>query len=372
MNGYFCVLTTIDFFVLCFMCILTYLSETLSKKQKRGFFLAFVLIAGISVLEVITLVVDGLPPGYRWLNITANYLGFGLSPAVCICLVYVLDRKTALRREIRTAVRIEIGYLIFLFVTIPCGMVFSVSADNIYSRGPHFYIYVVMYFGAILYLSASTVITAREFQNRSRLLIYPLILFVMAETIIQVALPELHVTWLCVTLLSVLYFIYCSEMWNQLDALTGLLNQNSYLNRTAEMRRSGGVLVVFDVDSFKQINDRYGHLQGDVCLAEIADCIKKAYARCGYCYRIGGDEFCVLLRDAADEARCAAALQSLLAERRKEITLLPTVSHGSAVFSGEDVVTVKDRADRALYCAKNELKARAAAAMPAGGSGEKD
>lgn len=126
---------------------------------------------------------DGLPPGYRWLNITANYLGFGLSPAVCICLVYVLDRKTALRREIRTAVRIEIGYLIFLFVTIPCGIVFSVSADNIYSRGPHFYIYVIMYFGAgSLYLSASTVITAREFQNRSRLLIYPLILFVMAET----------------------------------------------------------------------------------------------------------------------------------------------------------------------------------------------
>ena len=41
-------------------------------------------------------------------------------------------------------------------------------------------------------------------------------------------------------------------------------------------------------------------------------------------------------------------------------------------FPGEDVVTVKDRADRALYCAKNELKARAAAAMPAGGSGEKD
>ena len=86
----------------------------------------------------------------------------------------------------------------------------------------------------------------------------------------------------------------------------------------------------------------------------------------------GGDEFCVLLRDEADEARCAAALQSLLAERRKEITLLPTLSLGSAVFSGEDVVTVKDRADRALYCAKNELKARAAAAMPAGGSGEKD
>lgn len=265
MNGYFCVLTTIDFFVLCFMCILTYLSETLSKKQKRGFFLAFVLIAGISVLEVITLVVDGLPPGYRWLNITANYLGFGLSPAVCICLVYVLDRKTALRREIRTAVRIEIGYLIL---------------------------------------------------------------------------------------------IYCSEMWNQLDALTGLLNQNSYLKQTGGVRYKGGVLVVFDVDDFKQINDRYGHIQGDLCLAGIAECIKKSYANFGYCYRIGGDEFCVLLKNGGNEGRCKQEFLQRLQEKRGEIAFLPTVSYGSAPFSGEDIVKVKDRADQDMYQYKKERKNR--------------
>ena len=63
MDGYFYVLTTIDLFVLCFMCILTYLSESLSEKQKRGFFIAYLMIAGISVLEVITVVVDGLPSG---------------------------------------------------------------------------------------------------------------------------------------------------------------------------------------------------------------------------------------------------------------------------------------------------------------------
>ncbi len=361
MNGYFYVLTAIDLFVLSFMCILTKLSESLNKKQKRGFFLAFALIAGISVLEVVTLAVDGAPAGYRWLNILSNYLGFGLSPGVCLCLVYVMDRKKRMNRWFRAAVCCEACYLLFLALSIPAGLVFSVSADNVYSRGQYFYLYIIMYFAAIVYLSVSTFVTAREFQNRSRALIYPLMFFLLIETIIQVTLPELHVTWLCVTLLSVLYFIYCSEMWNQLDALTGLLNQNSYLNRTAEMRRRGGVLVVFDVDDFKQINDRYGHLQGDVCLAEIADCIKKAYARCGYCYRIGGDEFCVLLKDEASEARCAATLQSLLAERRKTLAILPTVSLGSAAFSGEDVVAVKDRADRALYCAKKEQKARAAA-----------
>ena len=53
-------------------------------------------------------------------------------------------------------------------------------------------------------------------------------IFLGAETIILILVPDLHVSWLCVTLLSALYFIYCSEMWNQLDGLTGLLNQNSF------------------------------------------------------------------------------------------------------------------------------------------------
>ena len=254
-DQYFLVLTTIDLFVLTFMCILTKLSETLNSKQKRGFFLAFVLIGVISILEVITILVDGAPVHLRWLNILSNYLGFGLSPAVSLCLVYVLDKKQGVRRGFKTAVACEAAYLISLALTLPGGMVFSVSEENLYSRGDFFAFYVTAYFAALVYLAACTAITARVFQNRSRVLIYPLIAFLAAETIIQIALPQLHVTWLCVTLLSVLYFIYCSEMWNQFDALTGLLNQNSYLNRTAEMRRSGEVLVVFDVDNFKQVND---------------------------------------------------------------------------------------------------------------------
>lgn len=364
MDRYFLILTTIDLFVLGFMCLLTRLSESLNKKQKRGFLLAFALIACISVLEVITIVVDGAPPGYRWLNILSNYLGFGLTPAVPLCLVYVLDKKSIIRRIFKAAVCCEGAYLLFLAATLPYGLVFSVSRENLYARGAYFYIYVAMYYAAMLYLMVATVRTAAAFQNRSRMLIYPLTLFLGAETVIQLALPELHVTWLCVTLLSVLYYIYCSEMWNQLDALTGLLNQNSYLNRTAEMRRSGGVLVVFDVDDFKQINDRYGHLQGDVCLAEIGRCIKKAYARSGYCYRTGGDEFCVLMENADREAQCAQEFVRQLEQRRKAVDFLPTVSFGSAPFLGEDVLAVKNRADREMYRYKKARKPDAAHCSP--------
>lgn len=99
MNGYYLVITVIDIFVLSFMGILTRLSESLNKKQKSGFLLAFVLIAGISVMEIVTLVVDGALAKYRWLNIAANFLGFGLFPVVTICLVYVQDKKAAPRRK---------------------------------------------------------------------------------------------------------------------------------------------------------------------------------------------------------------------------------------------------------------------------------
>lgn len=314
--------------------------------------------------EVITIVVDGAPTGCRWLNILSNYLGFGLTPAVALCLVYVLDKKSIIRRGFKAAVCCEGAYLLFLAATLPYGLIFSVSRENLYARGEYFYIYVAMYYAAMLYLMVATVRTAAAFQNRSRTLICPLILFLGAETVIQIALPSLHVTWLCVTLLSVLYYIYCSEMWNQLDALTGLLNQNSYLNRTAEMRRSGGVLVVFDVDDFKQINDRYGHLQGDICLAEIGRCIKKAYARSGYCYRTGGDEFCVLMENADREAQCAQEFVRQLEQRRKAVDFLPTVSFGSAPFLGEDVLAVKNRADREMYRYKKARKPDAAHCSP--------
>lgn len=347
MNGYFYVLTTIDIFVLCFMCVLTRLSESLNKKQKRGFLFAFGLIALISLLEVVTLKVDGLPKKFRWINIVSNYLGFGLTPSVCICLVYVLDKKTKLRWEFKLAILCEIVYLLILALSIPLGLVFSVSQENIYSRGPYFFIYIFAYFISILYLSLSTIFVSKQFQNRSKALIYPLMIFLVAETIIQILVPDLHVSWLCVTLLSVLYFIYCSEMWNQLDGLTGLLNQNSFLNRSEEMNYTNGMLIVFDVD---------GHVKGDLCLSIIADCIKKAYAKYGYCYRVGGDEFCVLLKNSRNEEACSVQFESFIEKKCNKYTYLPSVSYGSAMLLTGDIVSVKDLADQNMYLNKKKHK----------------
>lgn len=162
-------------------------------------------------------------------------------------------------------------------------------------RGDFFGIFLAVYFAGTLYFLAMTLRVAARYQNKSRTSIYLIAAFLLLGTMVQVAFPQVHVTWLCVSLLSILYFTYYNGMWQQLDELTGLLNQKSYLNQTASLSQDG-TLVVFDIDDFKHINDNYGHLLGDKCLEEVAACIKKAYSKDGFCYRIGGDEFCVLLR----------------------------------------------------------------------------
>ena len=318
--------------------------------------IALGLIALISLLEVVTLKVDGLPKNFRWINIVSNYLGFGLTPSVCICLVYVLDNKTKLRWEFKLAILCEVVYLLILALSIPSGLVFSVSQENIYSRGPYFFIYIFAYFISILYLSLSTIFVSKQFQNRSKALVYSLMIFLVAETIIQILVPDLHVSWLCVTLLSALYFIYCSQMWNQLDGLTGLSNQNSFLNRSEEMHYTNGMLIVFDVDDFKHVNDVYGHVKGDSCLSIIADCIKKAYAKYGYCCRVGGDEFCVLLKNSRNEEACSVQFESFIKKKRNKYTYLPSVSYGSALLLTGDIVSIKDLADQNMYLNKKKHK----------------
>ncbi len=360
-DEYFLILTIIDVVVLLFMCMMIHASENLSDRQKKGFLKTYFLIAAISILEVITVVVDEAPAQYRWINLLTNYLGFALTPAVPLCLVHILDKQGRGRKIRRSAAVIWVCYIVFLAASIPFGTVFGVEADNSYFRGDHFHIYVAMYFMSILYLAVATSASAIAYQNKSKILIFPLMGFLLVGTIVQLAFPDIHTTWLCVTLISVLYYIYCNEMWNQLDGLTGLLNQASYLNRTSSARSGDKVLIVFDVDKFKQINDTYGHLYGDRCLREVAECMKAAYARYGGCYRMGGDEFCVILRDADKEAACAANFLHLLEEKRKENPHLPTVSYGSAVMeSGENILTTKERADQNMYLFKKARKEREA------------
>jgi diguanylate cyclase (GGDEF)-like protein len=85
------------------------------------------------------------------------------------------------------------------------------------------------------------------------------------------------------------------------DQLTRLANRRA-LDELFELPRTGPlVLAIGDLDSFKQINDRYGHLAGDACLAAVADALSSRARAGDQVFRWGGDEFAVLLPGATAE-----------------------------------------------------------------------
>lgn len=356
MDMYFYLLTVIDLLVLAFTAILIAQSDSLSENKRRSFICSSMLIAFISVIEVAAAGAEGLPAKYRLLTVILNYLGFGLTPAVPICFAYCISDS----RNLMRAIAVEAVYLIFLAATLPFGLVFSVDADNVYARGGGFFIYLAVCLYSIIYLVRATIMLMNRYQNKGRPLIIIMIGMLLFGAVTQIFYPQIHLTWLCVTLLLLLYYMYCCDIWQQVDGLTGLLSQKSYIIRTSKLKERLK-LIVFDVDDFKAVNDNFGHLAGDECLKIIASCIRKAYAGQGLCYRIGGDEFCVLLRNLSMEEKCTRNFTRLMESRRAAYNILPEVSYGSAVFeAGDSPDSVKARADKNMYSFKQKRKQRKA------------
>jgi diguanylate cyclase (GGDEF)-like protein len=152
-----------------------------------------------------------------------------------------------------------------------------------------------------------------------------------------------------------------------LDGLTGLHNRRYFhellAREAARAHRYGRelALVVFDLDDFKSINDRIGHLAGDAVLAETAERARSVVRSADIACRVGGDEFAVLLPEASGQEA------ELLCERlHRAVSSTPVAEAGNVSVSAgiaelqadDDPNTFFERADQALYRAKERGKAQ--------------
>jgi len=124
-------------------------------------------------------------------------------------------------------------------------------------------------------------------------------------------------------------------------------------------------IALLDIDHFKRINDRFGHDVGDRVLAELADILRKRLRAGDRLFRMGGEEFVVLLPDT-DRTRLEHVLEKLLRAVRRELQCPAwsiTVSIGGATLeAGEHRQGWLERADRAMYRAKETRDAWSIAA----------
>ena len=152
-----------------------------------------------------------------------------------------------------------------------------------------------------------------------------------------------------------------------LDALTGLHNRRFFHETLArECARAHRYerklsLIVFDLDDFKDINDRIGHLAGDAVLAEAAERVRDVVRTADVACRVGGDEFAVILPESAinDADQLYRRLQNAVSSRPIGSAGKLFLSAGVAELRAEDdPVAFFQRADDALYRAKEAGKGR--------------
>jgi diguanylate cyclase (GGDEF)-like protein len=156
------------------------------------------------------------------------------------------------------------------------------------------------------------------------------------------------------------------------DPATGCLNRRGFaiqMDRAiadARRRRGDVALLAVDLDHFKQINDRFGHLVGDEVLYEVASMLSEAVSEEGVVARMGGEEFTVLLPWADAEAAGAVAERMMSRLRSRGCLALPagtpiTMSIGIAaerILHGDAGSALRARADEALYAAKRSGRDR--------------
>ena len=156
-----------------------------------------------------------------------------------------------------------------------------------------------------------------------------------------------------------------------LDALTGLHNRRYFHETLArEVARAHRynrdlALIIFDLDDFKAINDRIGHLAGDSVLAEAAERIRDVVRSADIACRVGGDEFAVILPESklSDADQLYARLRTALSSRPVGEAGPLTMSAGVAGLEpDDDAIAFFQRADHALYGAKEAGKGQVVAA----------
>lgn len=274
------------------------------------------------------------------------------------------------RRILDSLFGLNAAHAILVLLTPLTGWLYHIDSDNIYHRGPLFWLSVLVT-GLLLLASLELLIVHRQRIGRKNF--YTLVLFLLppiAAIVLQVAFYGMSfvLTSVVVSFLIVLLNIQDQDIYT--DYLTGINNRKKfdlYLQQKIDSSREGKTFsaIMLDLNGFKPINDVLGHDIGDEALRTVTKLFCSCIGETDFIARIGGDEFCII-SDIANEpelAQLAEKINGCLAEFN-DTNARPyklSVSMGCAVYNQEAGMTLVDfkrHIDSLMYLSKKKHLAK--------------
>ena len=258
-----------------------------------------------AALETLSFVVDRQSfVGARFLNYLSSsisYLATGVIGFLwCLYVdLHIYKNHVRYRRNVRfVAIPLLIELVCVLYNLLGNGFVFSVSADNVYSRGSFT---VIGYLTVYLYFLYSIYLVYHSQEEGLNLDFFPIFYFMgpcVIGAVVQFLYFGITSTWISVAVSLTFVQMQAYSENISTDSLSGLYNRR-YLDRILALKehlmQKSVYGIMMDVNDFKQINDLYGHSMGDQAIRVMGDILLKSVPDGGIPIRFAGDEFVVLL-----------------------------------------------------------------------------
>ena len=301
---------------------------------------------------------------------TASLACVSLCPFVFfIFTVVVIDFSPARKRSFRgVCVVPAVAVLLLILVSPWTEWIFSLDADSRLVHGPLYTVMVIassLYLIAVICIAGYNIATAKTMaKRRSSGALLLSVALIVALVVIDDMLDQASVLPAAIFGVILVIFITLLESNINSDTLTGMNNRRKaddyLLGQLAEVSKERPLyLYMCDLNSFKSINDIYGHTEGDEALRICSIVLKRTIARySGFAARFGGDEFMLSWRPEGDADPDALVndVHSLLEEQVKDLNkpYSLTISIGYAICTDrrESLSSCIKRADEMLYARK--------------------
>ncbi len=324
------------------------------------------------VTETISFLLDGVPGAASrfWLYLT-NTVCTGATVCVgyawCLYVDFRVYRSTGRLRKRHLLLGAPLLALLVLLVAnlFGTGWIFSISADNVYHRGPLNILLYLLLFG---YYAESVLQVHKAKRDGITVEFFPVYYFVVTcavGTVLQGVFYGMAFGWLSVAIAFVFVDSQTRSLRGYTDELSGLFGRkymNYCLDRIHATQEKDVYGIMMDVNCFKEINDTYGHAEGDRAIQEIGHILSGALAANSVAIRMSGDEFMVLIRHGSEELLdkiCAAIEQRV----QHYNTTAPagsfqlSFSTGVAKYEGGSVEKFLVELDQRMYAEKRAFHA---------------
>lgn len=261
--------------------------------------------------------------------------------------------------DIRRNIYRTIGLIsiVLLVINIFYPLVFSVS-DGRYQRG---FAYIIFLIFAAFYILDSLYLYVKRVKKNGSLKLFPVHIFlipVILGVVIQAFFVEIAITW---TSIAISVAGIMTALKNEIiftDCLTGLYNRVylEFLHKRACNKKDCWVSgIMIDLNEFKQINDNYGHAEGDLELCIVADLLRKSFSEYGVVTRYAGDEFVIMLNTTDDQLIqkiIKSAKKNFVTENEKNdkpYQLSASMGYAITNLSNETIDDFMNRIDEQMY-----------------------